>query len=191
MESNTINTPTISNKDNTIYAILSVVFILLVITAVYLFVKIKSPNKNTVTNQTKTEVTTVISPSPVASESVQVLEKFDNSDFKTEYYSDMELVDSALENGKKYSFVNNEITYQIFVGTDWMEKNPLRNFDNKETSINNIPSYNYTDAKSYLGFDFVSPSKKYVTIKCIYDVNNPNLINNCSDLVNSFYLYNP
>lgn len=182
---------TSSSKSNFVLVSLIIVFFSLLLVAIYLYFQIKAFETkpiNSQNNNTSTSSTDLII-SPTSIPPTIINEKFVDPNFRTEYIPSMKLIKSPFKQGQKHEFSNDEITYDIYIGTDWAIDNPLRNFDDKKVTINFLPAYNFSDDLSYIGFDFIgNKNKKYVTIKCSYDSKQPLLIDKCRNLINSFYL---
>lgn len=184
--------PGLTGKNNTLYIVLFVIFITLLLVAVFLFIQIQSSSKPKEITFTPGATPTVVKKdtvSPVPTLPVNDNQVLDTPEFRTEYLPDMKMTQSTFDKGKKYSFANKNIIYEVSIGTDWSRIDPARNFDNPKTTINAFPAYFFSDNKTYLGFDFVGKkSKKYVTLKCTYDPDVPGLGDKCVKLTGAFYL---
>ena len=196
----------IINQNSTIrnkfaYIGLVVTFLILSFIALFFYFKIKSVEKKPIVSKdlsskthtpvlipTLTPALTPITPITPTSIPEIITEKFIDPDFTTEFVKGMKMTKTPFEKGQKYEFINDQITYDIYIGTGWFKEDPARNFNNLRTTINFLPAYYFTDSLSYIGFDFIgAKSKKYVTIKCTYksDSSNPS---SCWKLIENFYL---
>lgn len=174
-------------RDNLVYIILTTIFVILAGIAVFLFFQIIGTESVSSPNIKSTATISPVSILPTAVP--QPNKTLRNDDFFTEYASDMKLTETPMAKGKKYSFANKEINYEIYIGTDWMKADIARNFNNKKNTINNIPSYNFSDYLTFISFDLIGPNtKKHVSIKCTYDSEDQSLLERCYKLVDSFNL---
>lgn len=185
-----INQNSTNKKSLFIYIVLGIVFLSLSAVAIFLSFQIKTIEKKSTTPQ---KSSTTASPSAIVAPTSTLpkitYDKFVDSEFLAQYVPGMKLVKSTFEKGKKYSFSDDQITYDIYIGTGWVKDDPSRNFNNKDVTINFSPAYNFTDNFSYIGFDFIGQkTKKYVTAKCTYGSATPILLSKCQDLLGSFYL---
>lgn len=175
---------------NIIYVILTAAFLFLSVIAIFLSFQIKSLEKKPVSPLVSNQAPTSAIPTPASASAAKLVNgKYIDPEFVAQNVADMKLVKTTFEKGNKFTFSNKDVTFEIYIGTGWMRDDPSRNFNNKDTTINFLPAYNFTDNFSYLGFDFIGKkTQKYVTIKCTYDSNSPLLLSRCQDLLGSFYL---
>lgn len=153
------------NKDKILYIILTVVFVILLSVAVFLFVQIQGSNQPLfrVKRPVPTEAPQS-TPTPINRNELSSI----TENFETVYPGNMKIKKEPVNGGNRYTLSGGTGLIIFTAGNQWFTDSPSKGAEDGKIDIAGIQGYIYGETDKFYNINFKN-GDKYYTFECVFN----------------------